>query len=111
MASFIVKHLLSLIRLYLFIFIFISITLGDGRWIEKHIAVLYVRECYMFSSKSFIVSSLTCRSLIHFECAFVYGDRAFSTFVFTYSCPVFSAPFIEETVFPPLYSLDYFVIQ
>ena len=63
----------------------------------------------MFSSKSFIVSSLTCRSLIHFECTFVYGGRAFSTFVFTCSCPVFSAPFIEEAVFAPLYILASFV--
>ena len=29
----------------------------------------------MFSSKSFIVSSLTFRSLIHFEFIFVYGIR------------------------------------
>ena len=29
----------------------------------------------MFSSKSFIVSGLTIRSLIHFESVFVYGFR------------------------------------
>jgi len=29
----------------------------------------------MFSSKSFIVSGLTFRSLIHFESIFVYGVR------------------------------------
>ena len=32
----------------------------------------------MFSSKSFIVSDLTFRSLIHFEFIFVYGVRMFA---------------------------------
>ena len=59
----------------------------------------------MFSSKSFIVSGLTFRSLIHFEFIFVYGVRKCSH-SFTYSCPVFPAPFIEEAVFAPLYFLD-----
>ena len=35
----------------------------------------------MFSSKSFIVSGLTFRFLIHFEFIFVYGVRKFSNFV------------------------------
>ena len=35
----------------------------------------------MFSSKSFIVSGLTFRSLIHFEFTFVYGVRKYSTFI------------------------------
>ena len=34
----------------------------------------------MFSSKSFIVSHLTFRSLIHFEFIFVYGVRECSNF-------------------------------
>ena len=54
----------------------------------------------MFSSKSFIVSGLTFRSLIHFEFIFVYGVRDHS---FTWSCPVLPAPLIEESVFSPLY--------
>ena len=33
----------------------------------------------MFSSKSFIVSGLTFRSLIHFEFLFVYGVRKYSS--------------------------------
>ena len=36
----------------------------------------------MFSSKSFIVSGLTFRSLIHFEFIFVYGVRECSSFIF-----------------------------
>ena len=35
--------------------------------------MVYVKKCYMFSSRSFIVSGLTFRSLIHFEFIFVYG--------------------------------------
>ena len=34
----------------------------------------------MFSSKSFIVSGLTFRSLIHFEFIFVFGVRKCSNF-------------------------------
>ena len=38
--------------------------------------MIYVIECSpMFSSKSFIGSGLTFRSLIHFEFIFVYGVR------------------------------------
>ena len=35
----------------------------------------------MFSSKSFIVSGLTFRSLIHFEFIFVYGVREYSNLI------------------------------
>ena len=35
--------------------------------------MVYVSVLPMFSSKSFIVSGLTFRSLIHFEFIFVYG--------------------------------------
>ena len=35
----------------------------------------------IFSYKSFIVSGLTCRSLIHFEFIFVYGVRKCSNFI------------------------------
>ena len=35
----------------------------------------------MFSSKSFIVSGLTFRSLIHLEFIFVYGVRKYSNFI------------------------------
>ena len=56
----------------------------------------------MFSSKSFIVSGLTCRFLIHFEFIFVYGVRKCSNFVhcFTCSCPVFPAPLLKRLSLP-----------
>ena len=44
--------------------------------------MMYVGECFaMFSSRSFIVSGLTFRSLIHFEFIFVYGVRMCSSFI------------------------------
>ena len=64
-VSFAVQKLLSFIRSHLFIFVFISITLGGE---SKKILLQFMSKSIlsMFSSKSFIVSSLTFRSLIHF---------------------------------------------
>ena len=57
----------------------------------------------MFSFKSFTVSGLTFRSLIHFEFIFVCGVRKYSNFIFLQSCPLLPTPLVEETVFFPLY--------
>ena len=65
----------------------------------------------MFSSKSFIVSSLTFRSLIHFEFIFVYHVRECSNFILLHVAVQFSQTIIEETVFSPLYILVSFVID
>ena len=72
MASFTVQNLLSLIRSHLLIFVFIFITLGGG---SKKILLRLMSKSVlpMFSSKSFIVSGFTLRSLIHFELNFVHG--------------------------------------
>ena len=44
--------------------------------------MIYVRECFAYVLlRSFIVSGLTLRSLIHFEFIFVYGVRKCSTFI------------------------------
>ena len=43
--------------------------------------MIYVRDCSMFSSKSFILSGLMFRSLIHFEFIFVYSVRECSSFI------------------------------
>ena len=69
MVSFAVQRLLSLIRSHLFIFVFIFITLGGG---SKKILLQFISKSVlpMFSSKSFIVSDLIFRSLIHFEFIF-----------------------------------------
>ena len=74
------QKLLSLIRSHLFICVFIFITLGGG---SKKILLQFMPGCVLpiFSSKSFIVSSLTFRPLIHFEFIFVYGVRECSNFI------------------------------
>ena len=93
------QKLLSLIRSHWFIFVFISITLGN---VSKKILMQFISKSVlpMFSSKNFMVSGLTFRSLIHFEFIFVYGVKKCSNFFFfVCSCPVFPVPFIEETVF------------
>ena len=64
----------------------------------------------MLSSRSFIVSCLTFKSLIYYELC-VWCQEIFQFHSFTCSCPAFPAPFIEETVFSPLCSFASFVIH
>ena len=68
------KIFLSLIRSHLFIFAFISITLG-GRSKKTLLWFMSLNVLPIFSSSSFIVSSLTFGSSIHFKLIFVYGIR------------------------------------
>ena len=79
MVSFAVQKLLSLIRSQLFIIIIIII-LGSA---SRKILWWFMSESVfsMFSSKSFIVSYLSFKSLIHFEFIFVYGIRYYSNFI------------------------------
>ena len=66
MVSFVVQKLLSLIRSHLFISCFCFLYLR--RQIQKNIATVSVKECLpIFSSRGFMVFSLTLRFLIHFE--------------------------------------------
>ena len=62
----------------------------------------------MFSVRSFIVSVFTFKSLIHFELIFTYGFRESSNLIFLHT-DILHAPFIEETIFSPLYILASFV--
>jgi len=84
---FAVQKLLSLLRSYLFTFAFISFTLRDRakqnktkqKQKQKTIAVTYAKSVLpMFYSRSFIVSGLIFRSLLHLEFIFVYGVRVYS---------------------------------
>ena len=59
----------------------------------------------MFSSKSFIVSGLTVRSLIHFEFIFVYGVRKCSDFILLHVAVQFSQ---HHLFFARIYSGVYF---
>ena len=73
---FTMQKLLSLIKSHLFIFIFIVFKMD----LKK--CCFSLSQCSAcFSSKSFIVSGPTYRSLIHFEFIFVYGVRACPNFL------------------------------
>ena len=64
----------------------------------------------MLSSRSFTVSGLMFRSLIHFEFIFVYGVRKCSSFVLLQVVDQFSQHhLLKEIVFSPLYILASFV--
>ena len=79
-VSFAVQKLLIFIRSYLLIFAFISINLGGE---SERILLQFMSKSVlpMFSSKSFIVSGLTFKSLIHSEFIFVCGVRKCSNFI------------------------------
>ena len=59
----------------------------------------------LFSSRSFIVSGLTFRSLIHFEFIFVYGVRKCSSFILLQVIDQLTISLVKEIVFSPLYIL------
>ena len=64
----------------------------------------------MFSSKRFIVSGLTFRSLIHFEFVFVYGVRKFSNFILLHVAVQFSQHHLLKRLFlAPLHILAFLV--
>ena len=57
----------------------------------------------MFSSKSFIVSGLTFRSLIHFEFIFVYGVRKCSNLILLHVAVWFSQHHLLKRLSLPHY--------
>ena len=78
MVSFAVQKLSSFIRSHLFLLLF---TLLQKVGQKRSCCDLCQRLFCLFSSKSFIVSSLTSRSLIHFEFISVCGVRECSNFI------------------------------
>ena len=63
----------------------------------------------MFSSRSFIVSGLTIRSLIHFEFSLCMVLESVLVLMFYKWLTSFPAPLVKEVVFFPLYILPSFV--
>ena len=88
-GCFAVQTLLYLIRSHLFIFVFVSITPG-GRLQRILLRSMSKSVLPIFSSKSFILSGLTFRSLIHFEFIFVFGVRKCSNFILLHIVVQFS---------------------
>ena len=75
----------------------------------EDLAVIYVKARSMFSFRSFMVSSLIFRSLIHFEFIFVYGIRECSNVVLLHVAVQFSQhhllkrlSFLDYMLLPPL---------
>ena len=88
-VSFAMQKLLPLIKSHLFIFCFYCHSLGGGS--EKMLLWFMSGSVWrMFSSKSFIVSDLISRSLIHFEFIFVCGVRKCSNFILVHVAVQFS---------------------
>ena len=88
MISCAVQKLLSLIRSHLFIFAFISFDLEDRS--KKYCCNLCQSVLPMFSCRSFMVSSLTFKSLIHFEFIFVYDVMKYSNSIVLHVAVQFS---------------------
>ena len=65
----------------------------------------------MFSSKSFIVSSLTFGSLIHFELVFVYGVRECSNFILLHVAVQFPQHHLLKRLSSVLYTHASFVVD
>ena len=84
----------------MFTFVFISIALGGGGT-DGFLWFMSLSVLLMFSSKSFIVSGLTFRSLIHLGFIFVYGVRKWSSFILLHVVDPFSQQHLLKTVFSP----------
>ena len=112
-VSFAVQKPLSLIKSHLFIFVFTVITLGGG---SENILLWFVSGNVrpMFSSKSFMVSGLIFRSLIHLEFIFVHGFKKCSNFILLHVAVQFSEhhllmglSFIHCIFLPPLSEMSW----
>ena len=83
MVSFAVQNLLSLIRVPLvyFCFCFLCLRRQIPLPYPPQKMLKFILVFHLFSSKSFMVSSLTFRSLTHFEFIFTYDMRKCSNFI------------------------------
>ena len=103
-VSFAVQKVLSLVKSHSFIFVFIAITLG-GR--SERILLWFISKSIwpMFSAKSFIMSGLIFRSLIHFEFIFVYDARKCSiSFFYMWLSSFSSTTYWRDCLFSIVYS-------
>ena len=89
MVSFAVQKLLALLgHICLFLFLFTLLSDMD----LKRYCCHFWQDCIlpMFSSKSYMVSDLSFKPIIHFEFIFVCGVRKCSKFIFLYVAVQFS---------------------
>ena len=112
-VSFAEQKLLSLIKSQMFTYVFNSITLGGGS-LRILVWFMSLSVLPMFSSKSFIASDLTFRSLIHFKFIFVCGIREYSNFILLHVAVQFSQHHLLKRlslphciILPPLSKITY----
>ena len=68
-------------------------------WIQKILLWLISKHVLpLFSSKTFIVSGLTFKSLTHFELIFVHGVRECSNFILLHKAMQFSQHYLLKTL-------------
>ena len=110
MVSFAVQKL-KFYEVNLFIFAFDSFALGDRS--NKKLLWFMSQSVLPVFFSSYIVSSLTLRSLIYFEFIFVYVVTKCSSFIDFHEAVQFSQHFLvkQETVFSVLSILAFFVID
>ena len=77
----------------------------------KNVAETNVKEHIMFSSRRFMVSWLTFKSLIHSVYFCILCEKVVQCESFTYNRPVYQTPFIEEVVFSQFHSLTSFFVD
>ena len=94
-VSFTMQNLLSLSKSHLFLFPLFWEEKGLLRFVSERVLL-------MFSSRSFIVSSLPFRSLIHFELIFVYGVKRMVNFTFLHVIVWFPQYRLLKKLFPSL---------
>ena len=98
-----VQKLLSLIRSHLFLFAFCFHY--PRRQIQKTTAAIYVKGCFVYVFlEEFQNSTLTFRTLIHFQFTFVYGVTECSNFIFLHVALRFSQPHLLK-ILPFLYCI------
>ena len=89
-VSFAVQKFLSLINLVALVY-FCFYFRFSRRWVIEDLALIYVIQCSAYvTSKSFIISGLTFRSLTQFELIFVYGVKSCFNFFLLHIAVQFS---------------------
>ena len=104
-----IQKLFNLMRSHLFILSFMSLALGD---ISVKILLCEIFEIFLpvFCSRTFMVSQLIFKSLIHLEFIFVYGVSWWSSFILLQEAVQMGRiPLVEEDIFTLFYAPAPFV--
>ena len=92
----VVQKILSLIKSHFLCFYFHY----SKRCVIEDLAVIHVKVCFpVLSARSFIVSGLKFKSLIHIELTFVYDIRRCSTFMLLHVAVQFSHNLLKKLPF------------